>query len=88
MSLITDFLSDPIVSAIGYFMTVVSGAIAIGQAIKASDLSKQNIELKNQISVLQQVNTDNIESNKNVVQGDKSQYFRDNSGSITIDNRG
>ncbi|MFC3914632.1 hypothetical protein ACFOSS_14345 [Pseudaeromonas sharmana] len=88
MSVISDFLSDPIVSAIGYFMTVVSGAIAIAQSIRSSNLTKEINNLKNEISVLQQVNADNIEIKEKVVQGEKSQYFKDNSGPISIDNRG
>ena len=88
MNLISDFLSNPIVSAIGYFMTVVSGAIAIAQSIRSSNLSKENTNLRNDIVVLQQVNAENLELNKKVIQGEKSQYFEDNSGPVNIDNRG
>ena len=88
MDLISDFLSNPIISVIGYFMTVVSGAIAIAQSIRSSNLSKENTNLRNDIVALQQVNAENIELNKKVIQGEKSQYFEDNSGPVNIDNRG
>jgi hypothetical protein len=88
MNLISDFLSNPMVSAIGYFMTVVSGAIAIVQSIRSSNLSKENTNLRKDILVLQQFNAENLAFNKGVVQGEKSQYFEDNSGPVIIDNRG
>jgi len=83
MSEIVSFLSNPIVGLIGYICSLVAAVIAIGQFLGKTKAQRQIRDLKIEITNLQS-NT----SNKNKIhQGEKSQYFQDNSGSVNIDNR-
>lgn len=84
------FLANPVVGFFGYVLTIVSGVIALVQTfgkekakkeiksveIKLESITQENLSLKQQIE------------NMSVTQGDKSQYFQQNSGPVTIDNRG
>ncbi|MEZ8234784.1 hypothetical protein LMH73_001650 [Vibrio splendidus] len=89
MSLIEQFLSNPIVAFIGYAFSLVAACIAIVQTIGKSKAKEElkvtkieliNITEKNNV-LLSQINQNKVE------QGEKSQYFQDNNGSVTIDNR-
>ncbi len=84
MNLIANFLSNSAVELIGYVFSLVAATIAIFQyfgKVKAEDeVRNLRIEIANL-----QLNTKN--ENK-VNQGDKSQYFQENTGSVNIDNRG
>ncbi|MDY7539162.1 hypothetical protein RGU72_12955 [Undibacterium sp. 5I1] len=90
MAEITAFLADPLVSLLGYILTVISGFIAIWQSIGKSraltDLQKLKVQIDNSLQ-----NSNNLSETVNqnhVQQGPKSQYFQENKGSINIDNRG
>lgn len=86
--MIASILSNEYVSAFGYFVGVVSGVIAIYQTLqvnkKDNEINQLNItinELNSQITT--------ITTNQNTIsQGERSQYFQENSGSVSIDNRG
>lgn len=84
MQLITSFLSDPMVGLVGYLLSFFAAIIAIYQFLGKSKFQKEAEELRLEIINLQQ----NIVNKNKVHQGDKSQYFQENSGSVNIDNRG
>lgn len=80
MNEISIFLANPIVSLIGYAISLVSGVIALKQASEKNKALGEVAKLKVQLS--------NITNSNNVNQGNQSQYFKENSGSVHIDNRG
>lgn len=82
---ITSFLSNPIVSLVGYVATLIGGLVAVWQFLEKSKMQKEVERLKLQIVNLQ---SDVVNNNNKVRQGAKSQYFQDNSGAVIIDNRG
>lgn len=94
MDELTTFLSNPIVGTIGYTLSLVAAIIAIYQAIAKQKALKTIENLNLQITTISQENNDlrlsinKTENNNEINQGEKSQYFQDNSGSVTIDNRG
>ncbi|OEE77132.1 hypothetical protein A1OQ_05685 [Enterovibrio norvegicus FF-162] len=94
MEYLTTLLANPIVAAIGYVLSFVAAVIAILQALGKKNAQKLVQELKVEILTVKEENTNlkfsiNRNENKNNVnQGDKSQYFQDNSGQVNIDNRG
>ncbi|MGD6735458.1 hypothetical protein ACP5PY_03380 [Photobacterium leiognathi subsp. mandapamensis] len=87
--MLTSALQNPIIGAIGYIISFISGLISINQILKKKKLQasitilkNQNVELKNEnhslkIQVVQNKNTVN--------QKEKSNYFQENSGHISID---
>ncbi|MEE4343512.1 hypothetical protein V2J66_18000 [Pseudomonas alliivorans] len=84
------FLADPVVGLIGYAIGVVSGLIALAQTLGKAKAKKQVNEVEAKLTSITQENVSlkqKIE-NMNVTQGDKSQYFQQNSGAVSIDNRG
>ena len=89
MTNIIQFLADPIVSLIGYALTVISSLIAIQQYFDKKEALNLNLTLQNKISTLELENSSIKQSNnKNTVtQGDHSQFINDNTGPISIDNR-
>lgn len=90
MDVIKDFLANPAVGLIGYVLTVVSGLIAIAQTIRKNKAEEKISGLEVKLSVLSQENIRLEQKIKemSIVQGDKSQYFQQNSGPVMIDNRG
>ena len=89
MADIAAFLSNPLVSLLGYILTVISGGIAIWQSVGKSRALTELQKIKVQIQSLNSSNNHSEAVNKNHVhQGPKSQYFQENKGSINIDNRG
>lgn len=94
MEYLAALLANPIVGAIGYVLSFVAAVIAIFQALGKKSAQKLVQELKIEISTVKEENTNlklsiNRNENKNSVnQGEKSQYFQDNSGPVNIDNRG
>lgn len=86
--MLSTFLANPYVSGLGYIITVVSGTIAIIQTFKVSRKDKEIATLKVEINNFnEQINS--LTLNKNSVnQGERSQYFQDNNGTVKIDNRG
>ena len=91
---LTAFLSNPIVGIIGYALSVVAAIIAITQALAKQKALKVIDKLNIQVTTITEDNTNlklsiNKTENKNrITQGEKSQYFQDNSGPVSIDNRG
>lgn len=82
MNIITSFLSNPIIALTGYLLSLVASIIAITQYYGRSKAEAEAKELRIEIKSL-------LTKNENQVQlGEKSQYFQENSGPITIDNRG
>jgi len=84
MDLITSFLENAVVSAIGYLLSFVAAIIAIVQYWGRSKAEEEARSLRIEITNLQ-AHTKNANT---VLQGEKSQYFQDNKGPINIDNRG
>lgn len=84
MALITSFLSNPVVGLIGYLLSLVAAIIAIVQYLGKSKAEEEARNLRIEITNLQT----NTKNENKVNQGDKSQYFQENSGPVNIDNRG
>lgn len=84
MDVIASILTNPIVSGVGYLLSFFSGIIAIYQYIGKNKAEKEVASLKLEITNFQ---GGTINKNK-IEQGEKSQYFQDNSGLVNIDNRG
>lgn len=84
MNEITTFLSHPVVALVGYALSLLASIIAIMQYLGKSKALDELSKLKIQITNLQSVSNG---SNK-VQQGERSQYFQENSGAVNIDNRG
>lgn len=84
MDLITSFLSNPIVGFIGYLLSLVAAIIAIAQYLGRTKAEDEARSLRIEITNLQA----NTKNENNVHQGEKSQYFQENSGPVNIDNRG
>tara|TARA_R110000850_G_scaffold241321_2_gene365892 strand:+ start:81 stop:383 length:303 start_codon:yes stop_codon:yes gene_type:complete len=94
MNELTTFLSNPVVGFIGYILSLIAAIIAIYQALAKGKALKAIKQLNLQITTIRQENNDlrlsinKTENNNEIIQGEKSQYFQDNSGSVNIDNRG
>ncbi|MDN2488490.1 hypothetical protein MML63_22995 [Kosakonia sacchari] len=86
--MIASILANEYVSAFGYLVGIVSGLIAIFQTMK---VTKKDNKIKQLNLTIDELNSQitTIITNKNTVsQGDRSQYFQDNIGTVNIDNRG
>lgn len=89
MSQIAQFLSNPIVGLVGYVLSAVAALIAIQQFFSARKVRRELVKLNFELNTLRLENSKIIIENRNrVEQGDRSQYFQENSGPIHIDNRG
>ena len=94
MKVLAVFLSNPIVGSIGYVLSLVASIIAIGQFIEKTKALSVIEELNIKFNSVSEENNNlklkiyNTNNNNDVSQGDKSQYFQDNSGPVSIDNRG
>ncbi|MDA5562607.1 hypothetical protein PJK54_02855 [Cobetia sp. MMG027] len=75
------FIRLPLVNIGVTVLSVVSSIIAVCQYLSKKRVVKENITLKNEVSEV-------VLKYNNLVQGDKSQFFQDNSGPVSIDNRG
>ncbi|TWU67802.1 hypothetical protein AYI74_13595 [Shewanella algae] len=84
MEIIESALSNPVVGGIGYIISLLAGLIAIVQFLGKNKAKAEVKRLQLKITNMQ---TTTNNQNK-VEQGDKSQYFQDNSGPVSIDNRG
>lgn len=84
MDSIVSFLSNPIVGLIGYLLSLVAAIIAIFQYFGKSKAEEEARKLRIEITNLQT----NTKNENKVYQGNKSQYFQENSGPVNIDNRG
>lgn len=90
MEFLKGLLADPVVSAVGYILTVVSGVIAIVQVSGKAKAKREIVKLRSEISnVTNEKNKLKLDiESMNVTQGEKSQFFQSNSGAVNIDNRG
>lgn len=94
MNELTTLLSNPVVGFIGYTLSLIAAIIAIYQALAKGKALKTIKQLNLQITTIRQENNDlrlsinKTENNNEIIQGEKSQYFQGNSGSVNIDNRG
>ncbi|EJG2210944.1 MULTISPECIES: hypothetical protein [Proteus] len=87
--MIEDFLANPYVSGFGYFVGMISSVIAIVQFFTISRKNKEISDLNIKINDINNQVSSSHDSNKNTVnQGNSSQYFQSNNGSVSIDNRG
>lgn len=84
MNLISSFLSNPIVGIIGYLLSFLAAIIAIVQYLGRSKAEEKVKNLQIEVTNLQA----NTRNENKVSQGEKSQYFQENSGPVNIDNRG
>lgn len=84
MDQIANILSNPIVGLIGYLLSLVAAIIAIFQYFGKSKAKDEIKSLQIEITSLQT----SLRNENNIHQGDKSQYFQENSGPVSIDNRG
>ena len=84
MDIIASFLSNPIVGIVGYFLSFVAAIIAILQYIGKSRAEDKVRKLRIEITNLQE----NTKNENKVHQGERSQYFQENTGPVNIDNRG
>lgn len=90
MEFLKGLLADPVVSAVGYILTVVSGVIAIVQVSGKAKAKREIVKLRSEISnVTNEKNKLKLDiESMNVTQGEKSQFFQSNSEAVNIDNRG
>jgi len=90
MEYLKHFLENPIVVLIGYVLTVVSGLIAVVQTIGKSKAEEKanNLEVRLSKAIQENISLKQEVERISVSQGNKSQYFQQNSGPVTIDNRG
>jgi len=102
MESLTLFMGNPIVGLVGYVLSLVAALIAIFQFFKkkeairlVDDLNAQVFQVNEEIKIIREENlnlqlklSNTVNNNNDVSQGDKSQFFQDNSGTVNIDNRG
>lgn len=83
MDLITELLIHPIVGLVGYLLSLIAAIIAISQFLSKKSAEGEVRELTIELEKIQTTFNEN-----NISQGDKSQYFQENSGPVNINNRG
>lgn len=77
---ISAFFADPVVSSVGYIISLIAGIIAIVQYFGKSKAEEKVKSLKIELIEIQRKT-----KNENTInQGEKSQYFQDNSGPVSI----
>lgn len=80
--MITEFLANPIVGLVGYVLSLIAAIIAVSQFLGKKTAEERVRELTIEVKNIK------ITSNENqITQGEKSQYFQENSGPVNIDNR-
>ncbi|GAB3469467.1 hypothetical protein [Azotobacter salinestris] len=88
------FLANPIVGFVGYILSAVAAIIAIVQACGKNKAIKEVSSLSAQLDLKVEENNklkleiNRVENKNSVSQGERSQYFNGNTGSVNIDNRG
>lgn len=93
MDSLTVFLSNPFVGAVGYILSFIAAVIAIYQFFAKSEAKEAASQLNIKVESLTEENSllrlelNQIQNMNNVHQGDKSQYFQDNNGPVSIDMR-
>lgn len=89
MDFISSVLSNPMVMLVGYLLSVVASIIAVHQFVSAKKAKKELVNLSIALDTLRVENLKlKNEIQSKVKQGDRSQFFQQNSGSVNIDNRG
>jgi len=89
MDFISSVLSSPMVMLFGYFLSLVSSIIAVHQFFSARKAKNEVARLNITLNALQVENLKlNNKIQSKVKQGDRSQFFQQNLGSVNIDNRG
>lgn len=83
MDPITEFLANPIVGLIGYVLSLIASIIAVSQFLGRKAAEERVRELTIEVENIKMISNEN-----RVTQGEKSQYFQENSGPVNIDNRG
>jgi len=83
VDLITEFLADPVVGFVGYILSLIAAIIAVSQFLGKRKVEERVRELKIEVENIKTTSNEN-----EITQGDKSQYFQENSGPVNIDNRG
>lgn len=83
MDLITEFLSNPIVGFVGYILSLIAAIIAVSQFVGKKTAQERVRELTIEVKNIKTTSNEN-----EITQGEKSQYFQENSGPVNIDNRG
>ena len=83
MALITEFLANPIVGFVGYVLSLIAAIIAVSQFLSKKTAQKRVRELTIEVKNIKTISNEN-----EITQGEKSQYFQENSGPVNIDNRG
>lgn len=83
MDLIKEFLANPIVGGVGYALSLIAAIIAVSQFLGKKEAKERVREL-----IIEVKNTKTTSNENEITQGEKSQYFQENSGPVNIDNRG
>ena len=83
MNLISEFLANPIVGLVGYALSLIAALIAVSQFLGKKAAQEKVRELTIEVKNIKMTSNEN-----EVTQGEKSQYFQENSGPVNIDNRG
>ena len=83
MDLITEFLANPIVGLVGYVLSLIAAIIAVRQFLGKKTAEERIRELTIEVKNIKKTSNEN-----EITQGEKSQYFQENSGPVNIDNRG
>lgn len=83
MDLINEFLANPIVGLVGYALSLIAAIIAVCQFLGKKEAQERVRELTIEVKNIKTTSNEN-----EITQGEKSQYFQENSGPVNIDNRG
>lgn len=86
--MLSDLIKNDYFQLVGWVMTVIGGAVAIRQTLEGRKLKRENAHLNDQLKILnQQISVaTNLTStrDRNVAQGDGSQYIESATGPINI----
>jgi hypothetical protein len=82
VDLITEFLANPIAGLVGYVLSLIAAIIAVSQF-----LGKQTAQERVRELTIEVQNIKTTANENKITQGEKSQYFQENSGPVNIDNR-
>jgi hypothetical protein len=83
VDLITEFLANPMVGLVGYVLSLIAAIIAVSQFMGKKTAEERVRKLTIEVKNIKKTSNEN-----EVTQGEKSQYFQENSGPVNIDNRG
>lgn len=83
VDLITGWLGSPVITFITSVVSLIAGIIAVSQFLGKKTAQKKVRELTIKIENIHATYSEN-----KITQGEKSQFFHKNSGSVKIDNKG